>query len=578
MTNAAPAPPKTRCGVPTRSRAALAAVALVALAGCAQGTADEDDAAGKTKLDAAEGAVLDAPADVGALDARRSDVPAVDAPRVDVPAIDVPPTDVPAIDIPPIDVVAIDIPPIDIPAVDVLPVDAGSDVGVDVGTTGPVRCTPSTAPSVCGGRPCVDGYCCDGACAGACRSCALPGSEGRCTNHASATDPDAECAEQAPSTCGTTGTCDGAGACARHPTGTPCDDGAACTSADACDGAGTCRGAAPAMCAPAAGNECCVGSCDPTAGCRTTAGLCADRCDANLLRTARACQGCGAARASGLCGGGAEFACDASSHSLCRSVACGGQTWLCTNDGGTWQWRTGTRCDDGNACTHSDACAAGACGGAAVTCASDVCATRACAGTATCAVTPHPGVPCDDGNATTNRDVCSAAGACVGTAFCALPADSCADGTQSRDRCTGARVIGRRTAAGTAGFFISSDTCSASNRLDESCWDAGGDHTYRIWARTGETVTATVTRGEGCRTSSWDASLKFYQGADCGTVTCGGDRSCRDFVGSGAQTYVAPRDGWIVVAVDGSTAFDDEGDYTLRVRLSGCAAAGCECP
>lgn len=57
-----------------------------------------------------------------------------------------------------------------------------------------------------------------------------------------------------------------------------------------------------------------------------------------------------------------------------------------------------------------------------------------------------------------------------------------------------------------------------------------------------------------------------------------GDLWCRDRVGSGAQTYVAPRDGWIVLIVDGSTAFDDEGTYTLRVRLSGCAAAGCECP
>ena len=42
--------------------------------------------------------------------------------------------------------------------------------------------------------------------------------------------------------------------------------------------------------------------------------------------------------------------------------------------------------------------------------------------------------------------------------------------------------------------------------------------------------------------------------------------------------YAPPRDGWIVLIVDGSTAFDDEGTYTPRVRLGGCAAAGCECP
>jgi hypothetical protein len=42
------------------------------------------------------------------------------------------------------------------------------------------------------------------------------------------------------------------------------------------------------------------------------------------------------------------------------------------------------------------------------------------------------------------------------------------------------------------------------------------------------------------------------------------------------HTYVAPRDGWIIIVADGSTAFDDEGDYTLRVTLT-CGAGGCGC-
>ncbi len=530
--------------------ARLVLIGLLASLGCARGNMLTDDAS--IVIDVVE-------TDEG------PDVPGVDVPGVDVPRIDVPGADVARIDVPSVDVVRIDVPPpIDVPPIDIPPV-------------GPIACTPATASTVCGARPCVDGFCCDTACDGACRSCALAGSEGRCSNHPIATDPESECAAQAPATCGTTGVCNGVGACARHPMGTPCDDGAACTSTDTCDGAGTCRGAAPAMCAPGAGNQCCVGSCDPAMGCRTAAGLCADQCNGNLLRTGRACQGCGAAGAAGTCGGGAEFACDGATHSLCQSVMCGGQVFNCTNDGGTWQWRTATRCDDGNACTHSDACAAGSCGGTAVTCASDQCMTRACAGTAACMQTPRTG-PCDDGNALTINDACTSAGACTGTPICGFPPDACANGTQSRDRCTGARVIGRRVAATTAGFSLASDTCSASNRFDDCSWDAGGDHAYRIWARSGETITVNLTQGSGCNKSYWDATLKIYQGADCGTVTCSGDLWCRDRVGSGAQTYVAPRDGWVVIIVDGSTAFDDEGDYTLRVRLTGCREATCECP
>lgn len=535
-------------------RSSLARLALIPLlwsVGCAEGTLPED-------LDAA---AVDAPEeDLVPVEDVPADVPALDAPAPDVPALDAP-----AADLAPLDVVTID----SVPTV---------DAGPDIVDAGPARCTPATASTVCGARPCVDGFCCDSPCDGACRGCAVPGMEGRCTNHAAATDPESECAEQAPATCGTTGTCNGAGACARHPMGTACDDRMACTTGDACDGAGACRGAAPAMCAPGAGNQCCLGSCDPMMGCRTTAGLCADQCGANLLRTARACQGCGPAAAAGTCGGGGEYACDATMHALCRAVSCGGQTFHCTNDGGTWQWRTATRCDDGDACTHSDACAGGACAGARVTCASDACATRACTGTATCMVTPRTGAMCDDGNPMTNSDVCSSTGVCVGTVVCALPTDACGDGAQSRDRCAGARVIGRRTAATTTGYSVTGSTCSASNRFDDCSWDAGSDHAYRIWARAGETITANLTRGAACVGGTWDATLKLYQGSDCGTVTCSGDRWCRDFVGTGAQTWVAPRDGWVVLVVDGSTAFNDEGAYTLRVRLTGCRGPACECP
>jgi hypothetical protein len=161
-------------------------------------------------------------------------------------------------------------------------------------------------------------------------------------------------------------------------------------------------------------------------------------------------------------------------------------------------------------------------------------------------------------------------------AGCALPTDACADGTQSRDRCTGARVIGRRTAAGTSGFVATGDTCSAYNRFDDCSWDAGSDHAYRIWMRAGESISIQLARRATCF-DLWGATIKIYQSTGCSDVTCSGDLWCDDFFGTSARSYVAPRDGWVVVVVDGSTAFDDEGAYTLTVRLSGCRVAGCEC-
>jgi hypothetical protein len=131
----------------------------------------------------------------------------------------------------------------------------------------PVECTPATADVVCGGGPCVDGYCCDVACDGECMACDRPGSRGTCAplplgsdsqNECGlcracdgsgacqaadrGDDPKDDCERTAPDTCGTNGSCDGSGACESYGVETRCDDGAACTTDDSCDGEGGCAG------------------------------------------------------------------------------------------------------------------------------------------------------------------------------------------------------------------------------------------------------------------------------------------------------------------------------------------------
>ncbi len=366
--------------------------------------------------------------------------------------------------------------------------DAQEDDAAVPGDAGPLHCTPATASEVCGARPCVDGFCCDASCDGACRSCAVPGAEGLCTLQADGTDPDDECATQPGSSCGTTGVCDGAGACALHPTSVTCDDGMACTTGDACDGSGTCRGAAPTACAPGAGNECCLGGCGAS-GCRTDPGTCADICGASQLTVMRTCQGCGPAGAAGSCLGGAVHPCDATNHALCEQVVCGGTSYVCTQVGGLWSWRTTTACDDGDACTYADLCVAGVCGGSRITCTSTPCTIASCNGTASCTTTPRTGQSCDDGNACTYGETCTSAGVC---------------GTGTSITCTSSACL-TRTCNGTS-------SCTQTPRTGLSC-DDGNACTF------GESC-------DGAGSCAGGSAVSCPASTMCTTYACNGTSSC----------------------------------------------------
>lgn len=153
--------------------------------------------------------------------------------------------------------------------------------------------TLCTDDSQCESGFCADGYCCNSRCDGACRSCAVSGTEGVCSYVPSGEDPDQECGASACSA-----TCDGAGACLGSSVGKQCAAAscaganvlleAASCSADGAEcparvqvscGAGSCRNAACTLrCASdsdcAAGAECSAGQCrlpstDAGCGCRT---------------------------------------------------------------------------------------------------------------------------------------------------------------------------------------------------------------------------------------------------------------------------------------------------------------------
>ena len=131
----------------------------------------------------------------------------------------------------------------------------------------------------CNSGFCAQGVCCATACAGTCRSCALAGSTGTCTAVPAGQDPLTQCSDRGAASCGTDGSCDGAGACRNYPAGTNCHAascaGASFQPASTCNAGGSCTAPAPAACAPyVCASTGCKTSCQTSADCASPTDTC----------------------------------------------------------------------------------------------------------------------------------------------------------------------------------------------------------------------------------------------------------------------------------------------------------------
>ena len=106
----------------------------------------------------------------------------------------------------------------------------------------------------CASGFCIDGVCCENACAGSCMACTADKTgqlDGQCRTVKAGTDPDAECDVEMGNACGRTGRC-GIGACEVVAKGTACGDrscvGHQITAAPACNGGGQCISPAATAC------------------------------------------------------------------------------------------------------------------------------------------------------------------------------------------------------------------------------------------------------------------------------------------------------------------------------------------
>ena len=240
-----------------------------------------------------------------------------------------------------------------------------------------------------------------------------------------------------------------------------CDDGSACTSGDTCAGGG-CAGSAIAC---TDNNPCTSDSCDKASGC-VYLPIAASSCDDNLACTDDFCDpksGCshsnntascedgdscttGDACKDGSCKAGGPKNCDDGNvctfdqcypntadgcyHLATKSPCCIGVTSIC-DDGNTCtnddcdpktsaclHSNNSAPCTDGSACTGSDNCKDGTCGGITISCDDgNPCSTDACDPKNGCAHGTIDGGACDDGSPCTTGDVCSA-GKCVGQGQC----------------------------------------------------------------------------------------------------------------------------------------------------------------
>src|SRR5439155_833371 len=191
------------------------------------------------------------------------------------------------------------------------------------------------------------------------------------------------------------------------PDGTACDDGNGCTQTDTCQG-GACVGTNPGVCA--ASDQChAAGTCNPATGaCSNPAKTDGAPCnDGNACTQTDTCQ-------AGACAGTNAVACTASNRCP-TGGASKPATGACSNpakpDGAPWT--------DGNACTHTATWQGGACVGTNPVqwTASDQCHTAGTSNppTGACSNPAKPNAaPCNDGNPCTLTDTCQA-GACVGT-------------------------------------------------------------------------------------------------------------------------------------------------------------------
>jgi hypothetical protein len=411
--------------------------------------------------------------------------------------------------------------------------DSDCDVGIACvnGTCGPKQNGQTCkAAGECKSGQCVDGFCCESACSGACRSCGLASSPGKCTVvGAGNADPRAICKDAGATSCGQNGRCDGAGACQLYPKTTTCKEESCAsnvyTPVSSCDGAGHCVTPALLPCSPFAcnGSKCFV-ACTVTSQCVSPNSCVGGSC--GLVNNGAACSS-GNQCKSGFCAQG--YCCDKACNGACQSCGLTGTLGACTNVATGSSDPSGTCKDQGStSCGTNGRCQSGACQkyASGTSCAAATCpgGTPTFTGSSTCdgngkCVTPaaRSCAPflCGTGackNACTSNGDCASPATCI-SGSCGLKANgtACADGVECKS------AFCRQGVCCATECNSTCKSCNASAATSGTCTNVavGGSDPAKICADMGAASCGTngVCDGSG-------ACQRYAAGTICAPASC----------------------------------------------------------
>ena len=184
-----------------------------------------------------------------------------------------------------------------------------------------------TTNAECASGFCQQGVCCASLCNGTCRSCALAGSAGACTNIPAHADSQGTCPDDGQTTCKRDGKCDGNGNCEQYAAGLTCA-APSCANATAV-GASTCNGTG--ACVTGASTSCKPYACDTNGACKTTCAANGD-CTSPSFCQAPTCNG-GKANGSPCAGSTDCQSTFCSPQGVCCDSACTGTCVSCNQAG-----------------------------------------------------------------------------------------------------------------------------------------------------------------------------------------------------------------------------------------------------
>ena len=416
---------------------------------------------------------------------------------------------------------------------------------------------------------CVDGECvgegsldCDDAnpCT---KDICLPGGcghediEGPCSDDDPCTLNDAcqdgTCVSGAPLDCDdynpcTDDVCDSDGTCQNVANQATCTDGNACTDGDHCED-GVCVFTVNVDCDD--GNVCTTDFCTPTGGCGHTNNT-LPCTDGNACTLGDTCAG-------GSCVGDLVIDCD--DGNPCTDDSCDPQLG-CVNAANT------APCNDNNACTFGDVCAAGFCQpGIALNCDDgNTCTTDSCNPATGCANTNNV-LPCSDGNACTGNDTCSAGTCQPGAAInCGDDGNVCT--TDSCDPATGCVYTANTNPCSDGNLCTENDQCSGGAcqpGAAKTCDDSNICTTDTCAPLTGCVFTNNTNP---CTDTNLCTTVDTCSGGACvgsGTLTCNDGNVC-------TTDTCAPATG--CVFTNNTVSCDDGNACSTTDQCSGGACLG----